>query len=744
MHYSFFTSKLTDALGWTLLHALWQGTLIALLMAMALLLLNQRSAQVRYVVAVSALGLTVAMGAVTFCRLYFTAETPVAALSSLNPGSATLVLLQDQSLNSISAEVKTPDSWESLSAQWIGYFERNAPLVVILWVLGILVLSLRFMGGLLYVQRLKYYKTQAIGAEWTAKMEALSQQLGLPRAVQLMESALVKVPMAIGYFKPVVLLPVGTFTGLTPSQIEAILTHELAHILRNDYWVNIFQSIVEILFFFHPAVWWMSGIVRQEREYCCDDIAVQHSGDNLTFAQALTNLEVMQAAPQLALSASGNRGSLLVRVQRLLQQNPQKPTFHEGMLASGVLLLCLVAISASAFTSLNQNSNENVKAQNSIAESIQTQPVDSTAAKTTYYSTFTDTNKVVREIVIVKDKKGNVTDVTVDGRKLSGKELKNYRQVIKQKLTEAKEDDERIYQGREYSGLFPPAPVPPVAPVPPADAPAAPLPPVPPMFEDDLEGRTLQIAPLKYLQEREAKLLEQRIADLQLGKEGEAMLRQHLEEAVKLNELQDLEYIQLQIESLNKSKSATSTYRQQLNMYKEELTKRTKRIEEKLKYLADESQKDQEAAMKEQEKAMKEHAKAMAEHDKAMEEHKKAMEKHAKFMKLLATELKKDGLITDEKSYSIRITNKKLYINEKEQPDSVFQKYKELIKRETGDNIEKWSDKQQMNINNNWRDTNTDEAYRESIKRQTGDQLYRRFLWNPMDLLKKAEQKEGC
>ncbi len=749
----FFSQKLTDALGWTLLHSLWQGVVIAILMAVVLLFLNRRSAQVRYLVAISALFAVVTAAVVTFRTLYSTLEAP--AVPALPSSSPIAVVAGPVLSNSISPVIEPSQSWMDGPERWLAYVEQNTPLMVAVWMLGILVLTLRLLGGLLYVQRLRHYQTQSVAPEWLETVQTLGKQMGLLRAVQLMESALVKVPMAIGYFKPVILLPVGTFTGLTPQQVEAILAHELAHIVRNDYWINIFQSIVEILFFFHPAVWWMSGIVRQEREHCCDDRAVHISGDTLTFVQALTHLEVMQAVPQLALPATGNRGSLLGRVQRLLQQTPQKPTLNEGMLVSGIVGLCLIAISASAFSNLN--SSETQTLQNSISEQSKTFPSDSLSNKITFYSTFTDTNKVVREIIIVKDKKGNVTDVMVDGKKLSKNELKNYREIIDRKLNEAKEDNERLSMEDETEGLAPLPPLPPVPPVPSATpvapvAPLPPLPPIPPVLEGNSESDS-QVerlgSKIERLSKELGKIYEKQPYDRKKAAELVSKLRALSEElSASINHSKsDLSAKQQQIHQAYQDE--LRQYQEQVWRYEKELEQqepgneiyvrsRTETDKAELSKQREEMhvqqliRKQQEQSHRDHERAMQEHAQAMAEHEKAMMEHKKAMEKHEKFVKVLVGELKKDGLIANERSYSIQITKKKLYVNDKEQPEKVFQKYKELIRQETGDDLDKWNDSQKMQINSNWE------------KRSTNQSLLQPYLWDLNKLMGKPEPKDNC
>jgi beta-lactamase regulating signal transducer with metallopeptidase domain len=158
----------------------------------------------------------------------------------------------------------------------------------------------------------------------------------------LLVSSLVEVPVVVGWFRPVVLMPVGALTGLAPEHIEALLAHELAHIRRHDYLVNVLQSVVEAVLFYHPAIWWVSNQIRKERELCCDDLAVAASGDALTYVRALADLESCRPTHVRAAIAA-NGGSLLHRIRRLA--DPSQPVSHTviGPMAAFVVTLMVLS-----------------------------------------------------------------------------------------------------------------------------------------------------------------------------------------------------------------------------------------------------------------------------------------------------------------------------------------------------------------------------------------------------------------
>jgi|GEM_PF-539162 len=343
---------LVRALGWTIVHSLWQGAVVGLALVGLLLVLRRHSAQVRYNVACVALATMVGLALATFVRHYTIAlANPETVATAANAAEAVSSDFLQRSAVVPSAEAIPAGGVQS----WLQYFDHNLPLIVAAWLLGLLAMTLRLLGGLAYVQRLRHYRVQPLAAHWNERLETLSAKAGLNRTVTLLESALVKAPLVAGHLKPVILLPLGTVLGLTPAQLEAILAHELAHIARRDYLMNILQSIAEILFFYHPAVWFITACVRTERENCCDDEATAICGDPLTLARALAALAEMghdvHPTPQLALSAVGPDGSLLGRIRRLVQRRAA-PTFSEGVMAALVVMGGLVLLGLTAAVSM--------------------------------------------------------------------------------------------------------------------------------------------------------------------------------------------------------------------------------------------------------------------------------------------------------------------------------------------------------------------------------------------------------
>ncbi len=290
---------------------MWEGAAVALILA--LILFVARSSRLRYAAACGALFAMPVCFVVTYWLALPTPATP-------RPLPVTIPIFDFP----VSASEGSP-------------LPGGPPLpwLVMLWMTGAALLYAWRIAGWITAQRLRRTGVCAPPALWRDRLAELAGQLGIQRAVALLESSLAETPLTIGLLRPAILMPVGILTGLPAEQVEAILLHELAHIRRFDYLVNLAQSLVEGLLFYHPAVWWVSHVVRREREFCCDDAVVAHTNDAPTFARALSTLE-HHRVHRAALAATG--GSLILRVRRLLGQ--PAPRFAAGPVL-GILLLGL-------------------------------------------------------------------------------------------------------------------------------------------------------------------------------------------------------------------------------------------------------------------------------------------------------------------------------------------------------------------------------------------------------------------
>jgi beta-lactamase regulating signal transducer with metallopeptidase domain len=343
-----------QAVGWALLQFVWQGAAVGAFTALALLALRRSASDVRYVVAAIGLALMLTLPVVSGVQKFqaLRAEAAVAAVSA-----SPLVRAKERSREvsppaRVTARAEPSGGGIASPALRVAAvrIEPLLPALLLAWIAGVSMLSLRLLTGWIWVQRLRTHGNAPAADQWQRMAARLSRRLHIRRAIGLLESTLVDVPTVIGWLKPVVLLPASALGALSPQQLEAILAHELAHIRRHDYLVNLLQTLVETLLFYHPAVWWLSRRIRIERENCCDDLAVSLCGDPVAYANALADLESLRSettpTPHIAMAATG--GALLQRVRRLLGA----PSSHSGRgpawLAGTVALLVIGGIALGA------------------------------------------------------------------------------------------------------------------------------------------------------------------------------------------------------------------------------------------------------------------------------------------------------------------------------------------------------------------------------------------------------------
>jgi len=314
-----------QSLGWALLHFLWQGTAVAALAAAAMALCRRASS--RYLLGVSALVLMLLAPLATFL-FYSQQHSSVADTAK----SSALVLTSAQAKDQVVASGVAQRSSVAPSLDAL-------PWLVEAWLLGVAFFSLRSAGGFLLLERERRKRSTVVGPRVLEICYTLQDQLGLQRAIAYCECAWLQAPAVIGWFRPIVFLPATALTGLSEEQLQAVIAHELAHILRFDPFVNVFQVCVETLLFYHPAIWWLNKRIRAEREHCCDDVAVTLCGNAVEYARALTLMEEWRSAPVFAMAA--NRGPLTERIVRVLGLK----TLGAGMRGIGLTgsILCLAA-----------------------------------------------------------------------------------------------------------------------------------------------------------------------------------------------------------------------------------------------------------------------------------------------------------------------------------------------------------------------------------------------------------------
>jgi TonB family protein len=317
---------LVATLGWTLMHFLWQGAVAGVLFGVSLAAAGNASAQTRYRLA--------------FTFLLLLAALPVATFIWLSPNSAASALSAetiDQAAPLLTVTLAAPAlDWQTFIQPWL-------PLAVLIWAVGVAFMTGRLLIEWRNVRLLTRLDVSPLTSAWEHRVRRLIGSLGVRTAVRALQSSRVHVPMVVGWLRPVILVPVSAMSGLTTWQLELILMHELAHVRRYDHLVNLLQVVIETLLFYHPVVRWVSRVMREEREHCCDDLVVSRSGDALAYARALTELAGVQTL-SLQTSVASDGGQLLARIRRLVGvRRPPRVAAHWSI---GVML-ATVAVSVS-------------------------------------------------------------------------------------------------------------------------------------------------------------------------------------------------------------------------------------------------------------------------------------------------------------------------------------------------------------------------------------------------------------
>jgi bla regulator protein BlaR1 len=335
---NFLTEDLLQTICRTLVHSLWQGLILALLTGFVIWLTRKASAALRY----NLLGFLSLAFLLTVCVTFYQEFQSKTAESR-----AILSAVQQQDLSIVNTSIPLQKSTHVIHAEQqdvflyvVRFLDTYANWIVVAWFLIFSLKFFRILRGMQQIHVLRNCRTLDVPDFWQQRLLELQQQLKISVKIRLLQSPGVDVPSVTGFFKPLILVPIGLLNNLPQEQVEAILLHELAHIRRNDYLVNLTQSFAEILFFFNPAVWWLSALIRSERENCCDDLAIGVTQSKQQFVHALVSFqEYKSASGQLAMQFGGQRHSLADRARRVLfNSNKTLNAFEKGFVATCIVL----------------------------------------------------------------------------------------------------------------------------------------------------------------------------------------------------------------------------------------------------------------------------------------------------------------------------------------------------------------------------------------------------------------------
>ncbi|GEM_PF-5270992 len=326
--------SMAELLGWTILHSIWQITLIALVLRLLLSWTAKQDATIRYALSISALVVAIFWSVNTFLEVFndiqATQNSTISVLAESTNTSAVIAI--DRTVSPISYIKELGQEAAQLIAPIM-------PFLAIFWFIGVLFFASRILVGFFRLHHFSNNGTQLLPNSWSTRLLTLQQLFGIQRRIKIRLSHLVESPITYQFFRPIILLPVSLFTHLSDEQIEVLLLHELAHIKRQDYLVNLLQSCIEVLFFYHPLIWWMSKQVRLEREHCCDDRVMNLRHNPMLYAQTLTQIQGQHYSlkTKLAMSATGNTRDFSKRIYRLFEQKEPYATLRNS--AAALLLL---------------------------------------------------------------------------------------------------------------------------------------------------------------------------------------------------------------------------------------------------------------------------------------------------------------------------------------------------------------------------------------------------------------------
>jgi bla regulator protein BlaR1 len=332
-------NDIIKATAWTLLHSAWIGLLFAAVAGLVVTLAKRSPARLRYHLLCSILVSFVLVMLYTFLR-----ELRISSIASSETATA----------GAIAAIVQS----SGITRQLISWLNQQSGIIFLIWLIFFAIKSARLTGGIFYIHKIRTRNIKAVPEKWQEKLNEFCTKITISKPVTLLQSELVSVPVAIGWLKPVILLPVGVIFQLSPEQVESILLHELAHIRRQDYLVNILQGIVEAVFFFNPALLWLSSLIRQEREACCDDVVLAHISRKSDYLEALLALGGHTGKINLAMTLAAGSSQLKHRLKRMICLENQKLSVREVF----SLLLGLVFITAFTLMPEAQAATVNKKA----------------------------------------------------------------------------------------------------------------------------------------------------------------------------------------------------------------------------------------------------------------------------------------------------------------------------------------------------------------------------------------------
>jgi beta-lactamase regulating signal transducer with metallopeptidase domain len=396
------------ALVWTIIHSIWQFTIIGVIMSVLLKWYQDHTSNTKYIIALGSLMAAFITSVTTFLYYNFTFA-----------GSQTIDIFNISVL-----QVESKPVQSDLLSYLYSWIERYRIPIFITWISGVVLFGLKFFFSLGYVEFLSRTSVPVCCQDTYRSFRRLCVHYQIKENITFGESRYVKTPMILGFLKPVILFPVGIINHLDAKETEAILAHELAHFVRKDIYINIIQTLLEALFYYHPAIWWISSNIRLERESCCDDLAINFLGDHLHYAKTLVKVQdiyINSTAPVLAMNFSKKESFFSNRIKRILNMAQTRNYLKEKIITS-VVLIGLVMLFTKDLTGSSLSVMNGVVEQNITV-------MDTFPAKKESIRIQKKTNDQEIKISI---ENGKVTDLEIDGKKIDEKDYDKYEGIIQE------------------------------------------------------------------------------------------------------------------------------------------------------------------------------------------------------------------------------------------------------------------------------------------------------------------------
>lgn len=659
----FFNSGTIQALCWTLIHSLWQGLMLAIIAGIVVMSTKRSAVVLRHNILAGILFAFVLIAAGTF-YIELNISQQIAGVVSLETHQP--ISIEGDYVSGQAASANAPSA--GISEAIVSFLSANARVIVLVWLIVILYKCTHLVAGFTGMYMLKHRNTTSAGAYWNERINELASALYISQRVRLLQSAIVKIPMVIGYFKPVILVPAGMLTGLPVDEVEAILLHELAHIRRKDYLVNLVQNFCEILFFFNPAVLWISSLIKEERENCCDEIAISKVKDKERFINALISFQEYNLSnAQYAVAFQNNRYHLLNRVKRIITNNNKTlNAMEKSLLATGMVVIGFVAITFSQTKDPSPQNKRNEivvnqpqaqvpvdsinlvnkkNADNPVADTVPEKEKDRLRGGR---STFTiNTTKDGKDYEIVGEGENEIIRLYIDGVRIPDNNIADYKEIVNQIIKETREQSREAREEAEIARTMSRMA----------------------REEAELVRKQARISAM----DAERNLRHAELARKQVERDGkrEDIEKEKVERSYKQSEKIALDsYNKAKIDNLQKEQAERAIQPELLSKEQAELAHRRAEL---FRMSAD--------ARRTQAQLMRTNASV----DRLIAN--RAREESGKLIKGIVEDLKNDGIVKDTETISFSINNKELIVNGVKQPDAVHQKFRKKYLKGESDNI---------------------------------------------------------